>query len=117
MDRDVVLSFEFEIEIEVVGGSIGSIEFEIGGSIGMGKGQASLMVVLTVVCSSISSSDSSSIVGIMLPVTCSTVEYLLTLGCPSRSVLVSIVINFVEVSLLQFILSFVCPYQSLTCSS
>ena len=67
----------------------------------MGKRQASLMVVLAVTGLSISSSDSSSSGGVVLPVTCNTVEYSLTLDCSSRSTFVRVVINFVEVLLLQ----------------
>ena len=90
--RDVVLVSETEIA---------EIEIEVGGPIGMGEGQASLMVVSAVIGSSISSSGSSSNGGIILPVTCNTVEYSLTLDCSSRSTFVRVVINFVEVLLLQ----------------
>ena len=68
----------------------------------MGKRQASFMVVLVVTGSSISSSDSSSSGGVVLPVTCNTVEYSLTLDCSSRSTFVRVIMNFVEVLLLQW---------------
>ena len=70
------------------------IEVEVGGRIGMGKRQASLMVVLVVTGSSISSSDSSSSGGVVLPVTCNTVEYSLTLDYSSRNTFVKVFYEF-----------------------